>query len=83
VEALAKAVAQHHAAEVNILTRPHLVSEFFHVDWTSKARRRLGVPLLHLIERGVASDDRKPSGPADPATARDEPGERPDADRQH
>ena len=60
VEALAKAVAAHQAAEVNILTRPHLVSEFFHVDWASKARRRLGVPLLHLIEQGVrdAAGDR-------------------------
>ncbi|GAA5002359.1 hypothetical protein [Actinopolymorpha pittospori] len=50
VEALAGAVRQRQAAEVVILTRPHLVAEFFHVDWTSKARRRLGVPCLHLIE---------------------------------
>ena len=33
-----------------ILTRPHVVSEFFHVDWTSRARRKLGVPVLHLLE---------------------------------
>ena len=36
--------------EAIILTRPHIVSEFFHLDWTSKARRRLGVPILHLLE---------------------------------
>jgi hypothetical protein len=56
VDALAKSVVQHQAAEVIVLTRPHLVSEFFHVDWTSKARRRLGVPLLHLVEIGVEDD---------------------------
>jgi hypothetical protein len=50
VEALAAAVQARGASEVVILTRPHLVAEFFHFDWTSKARRRLGVPCLHLIE---------------------------------
>ena len=38
------------AREAIILTRPHVVAEFFHVDWTSRARRKLGVPVLHLIE---------------------------------
>lgn len=50
VEALMATVQARDAREVVILTRPHLVAEFFHVDWTSKARRRLGVPCLHLIE---------------------------------
>ena len=36
--------------EAIILTRPHVVAEFFHVDWTSRARRKLGVPVLHLLE---------------------------------
>jgi hypothetical protein len=36
--------------EAIVLTRPHVVAEFFHLDWTSKARRALGVPVLHLIE---------------------------------
>jgi hypothetical protein len=36
--------------EAIILTRSHVVSEFFHVDWTSRARRKIGVPLLHLLE---------------------------------
>ena len=27
-----------------------MVREFFHVDWTHRARRKLGVPVLHLLE---------------------------------
>ncbi len=65
VEALSNAVRERQASEVVILTRPHVVAEFFHVDWTSKARRRLGVPCLHLIEH------RDPGKPGDPSV-RDE-----------
>ena len=50
VVALASAVEARNASEVIILTRPHLVREFFHLDWTSKARRKIGVPCLHLLE---------------------------------
>jgi hypothetical protein len=50
IEALAHKVGQVAAAEAIILTRPHIVSEFFHLDWTSRARRKLGVPVLHLLE---------------------------------
>lgn len=50
IEALAKKVAEVDAREAIILTRPHVVSEFFHLDWTSRARRKLGVPVLHLLE---------------------------------
>jgi hypothetical protein len=50
VDALVAKVDEVDAREVIVLTRPHLVAEFFHVDWTSRARRRLGVPVLHLIE---------------------------------
>ena len=38
------------AREVIVLTRPHVVAELFHVDWNSRARRKLGVPVLHLLE---------------------------------
>ena len=48
--ALIAKVAEVQAAEVIILTRKHVVAEFFHVDWTSRARRKLGVPILHLLE---------------------------------
>lgn len=50
VDALAALVGSVDAREAIILTRPHVVAEFFHVDWTSRARRKLGVPVLHLIE---------------------------------
>lgn len=50
IEALAAAVAELDGREAIILTRSHVVSEFFHVDWTSRARRRIGVPVLHLLE---------------------------------
>ncbi len=60
IEALAAMVAEHEAAEAIILTAPHAVQEFFHVDWTSRARRRLGVPTLHLLEH--ESFDEQSSG---------------------
>jgi hypothetical protein len=50
IRALVAKVSEVDAREAIILTRPHVVSEFFHLDWTSKARRRLGVPVLHLLE---------------------------------
>ena len=50
VDALIEKVKEVDGREAIILTRPHLVAEFFHVDWTSRARRKLGVPVLHLLE---------------------------------
>ena len=50
VEALSGLVAHHGAAEAIVITEPHLLKELFHVDWTSRARRRLDVPTLHLLE---------------------------------
>jgi len=50
IQALAQAVSDGDGREVIILTRPHVVAEFFHMDWTSRARRRIGVPVLHLLE---------------------------------
>jgi len=51
IDALGAKVAQVDGREAIILTRPHVVSEFFHMDWTSRARRKFGVPVLHLLER--------------------------------
>ena len=48
--ALGATVSRVDGREVIILTRPHVVSEFFHRDWTSRARRKIGVPVLHLLE---------------------------------
>lgn len=53
LEALSSKVEEVDGREVIILTRPHLVAEFFHVDWTSRARRHLGVPVLHLLEHSA------------------------------
>ena len=50
IDALALKVTDVDAAEAIILTRPHVVAEFFHLDWTSRARRKIGVPILHLLE---------------------------------
>ncbi len=50
IDVLERVASEHDAAEVIVMTRPHVVAEFFHVDWASKARRRLGVPVLHLVE---------------------------------
>ena len=50
IEALAATVARVDGRETIILTRSHVVSEFFHRDWSSRARRAIGVPVLHLLE---------------------------------
>lgn len=50
VDALIAKVKEVDGREAIILTRSHVVAEFFHVDWTSRARRKLGVPVLHLLE---------------------------------
>ena len=46
---LSAVVRQRNTAEVVVLTRPHLVAEMLHLDWTNRARRKLSVPLLHLV----------------------------------
>lgn len=50
VEALASLVTSTGSSEVIILTQSHVVQEFFHLDWTSRAKRKLDVPTLHLLE---------------------------------
>ncbi|MEU4194077.1 hypothetical protein AB0E69_19405 [Kribbella sp. NPDC026611] len=51
IDALVATVKQKGGREVIILTRQHVVAEFFHLDWTNSARRHLGVPVLHLLEQ--------------------------------
>lgn len=51
VDAVIEQVKRMDGEEVIILTRPHMVAEFFHVDWSAQARRHLGVPVLHLLEQ--------------------------------
>ncbi|MGW3009032.1 indole-3-glycerol phosphate synthase [Streptomyces sp. NPDC001219] len=50
------------ADEVIVLTTPHFVEEFFHRDWASRARHKVGVPVLKLFSH--AADD-QPQGSAD------------------
>jgi hypothetical protein len=61
VHALVDKVKEVEGAEVIVLTRPHVVAEFFHLDWSSRARRKLGVPVLHLLEH--ESFDEQAGGP--------------------
>ncbi|MEU8566755.1 indole-3-glycerol phosphate synthase [Streptomyces pathocidini] len=48
LDLLRSVVEQTRADEVIVLTKPHLVEEFFHRDWTSRARHKVGVPVLKL-----------------------------------
>lgn len=48
LDAVRSAVEQVHADEVIVLTAPHLLEEFFHQDWASRARRMVEVPVLKL-----------------------------------
>lgn len=50
IDGLVDVVKQYDCDEVIILTRPHVVREFLKLDWTSRARRKLDVPTLHLLE---------------------------------
>lgn len=51
LDALQSVVAARGSDEVVIMTRTHIVAETLHRDWTSQARRQLGVPVLHLLEQ--------------------------------
>ncbi|WP_457514714.1 indole-3-glycerol phosphate synthase [Streptomyces sp. TE33382] len=46
---LKSAVEDASADEVIVLTAPHYVEEFFHRDWASRARHKVGVPVLKLF----------------------------------
>lgn len=50
IDTLTHVAADRQAAEVIVMTRPHVITELLHLDWASRARRRLGVPILHLLE---------------------------------
>ncbi|SKB09854.1 universal stress protein [Aeromicrobium choanae] len=50
IDALVDVVKEKSCEEVIILTESHVVREFLHLDWTSRARRKLDVPTLHLLE---------------------------------
>ncbi|MFG2886709.1 indole-3-glycerol phosphate synthase [Streptomyces sp. NPDC048297] len=54
LDALKGLVAEVGADEVIVLTDPHYVEEFFHRDWASRARHRVGVPVLKLFSHSKA-----------------------------
>ncbi|WP_326687382.1 MULTISPECIES: indole-3-glycerol phosphate synthase [unclassified Streptomyces] len=49
LDLLTSVAEQTDADEVIVLTAPHLVEEFFHRDWASRARHKVGVPVLKLF----------------------------------
>ncbi|MEV5375152.1 indole-3-glycerol phosphate synthase [Streptosporangium nondiastaticum] len=56
LDLLKSVVEQTHADEVIVLTAPHLVEEFFHRDWASRARHKVGVPVLKLYAHNDEED---------------------------
>lgn len=50
IDGLVQLVKETGSSEAIILTEPHVVQEFLHVDWSSRARRALDVPSVHLLE---------------------------------
>ncbi|MER5490369.1 indole-3-glycerol phosphate synthase [Streptomyces sp. NPDC002490] len=54
LEALKALVEDVGADEVIVLTDPHYVEEFFHRDWASRARHKVGVPVLKLFSHSKA-----------------------------
>lgn len=50
IDALTELVKKTSSREAIILTEPHIVSEFLRLDWSARARRKLDVPTLHLLE---------------------------------
>ncbi|MFH7593993.1 indole-3-glycerol phosphate synthase [Streptomyces racemochromogenes] len=49
LDRLKHVVDEVNADEVIVLTAPHYVEEFFHRDWASRARHKVGVPVLKLF----------------------------------
>jgi hypothetical protein len=49
LDLLSSVVEETHADEVIVLTAPHYVEELFHRDWASRARHKVGVPVLKLF----------------------------------
>ncbi|MEU6658406.1 indole-3-glycerol phosphate synthase [Streptomyces sp. NPDC046821] len=54
LDALKALVDEIGADEVIVLTDPHYVEEFFHRDWASRARHKVGVPVLKLFSYNKA-----------------------------
>ncbi len=62
LEVLRGVVEETGADEVIVLTAPHFVEEFFHRDWASRARHKVGVPVLKLFSHAVDEDQTTAGG---------------------
>lgn len=62
VRALATLIKNIDGDEAIVLTESHVISEFFHLDWTSRARRQLDVPILHLLEHQTPDEQSAGAG---------------------
>lgn len=51
IDALSAKITEVDGREAIILTEEHFVAELLRIDWTSRARRHLDVPVLHLMEQ--------------------------------
>jgi hypothetical protein len=51
IDALAATIKAVDGREAIIFTEEHFVAELLRLDWTSKARRHLDIPVLHLMEQ--------------------------------
>ncbi|MGW1345722.1 hypothetical protein ACWCOV_32050 [Kribbella sp. NPDC002412] len=51
VDELVEQIKRVNGQGVIVLTRPHVVADLLHIDWSAQARRHLGVPVLHLLEQ--------------------------------
>ena len=51
VDALAAKIKEVDGREAIVMTEEHFVAELLRLDWASKARRHLDVPVLHLLEQ--------------------------------
>ncbi|MDR2377939.1 MAG: hypothetical protein LBD70_00740 [Bifidobacteriaceae bacterium] len=48
IAALVQTIAATKSQAAVFITRPHLIGDALHEDWSAKARRALGVPVIHF-----------------------------------
>jgi predicted RNase H-like HicB family nuclease len=48
IAALVQTIDSAKSVAVVFVTRPHLLGDALHEDWSAKARRTLGVPVIHF-----------------------------------
>jgi hypothetical protein len=48
IAAVVQTIATVNTEAVIFITRPHLIADALHEDWSTQARRALGVPVIHF-----------------------------------